>query len=127
MLNGYTGTLVLALHLLPVVLLWATWKLPQEAAGSKIVLGQTLGSGVFLLLFPMAEQLHWGWGLSALRLDLSLLGGPCTSSPPERWPWGQRSFGEDGTKHNEKEARLRAVPPFLCSVCPALRLQQQRQ
>lgn len=75
MLNGYTGTLVLALHLLPVVPLWATWKLPQEAAGSKIVLGQTLGSGVFLLLFPMAEQLHWGWGLSALRLDLSLLGG----------------------------------------------------
>ena len=62
MLNGYTGTLVLALHLLPVVLLWATWKLPQAAAGSKIVLGQTLGSGVFLLLFPMAEQLHWGWG-----------------------------------------------------------------
>lgn len=39
MLNVYTGTLVLALHLLPAVLLWATWRLPQAAAGSKIVLG----------------------------------------------------------------------------------------
>ena len=60
MLNGYTGTLVLALHLLPVVLLWATWKLPQEAAGSKIVLGQTLGSGVFLLLFPVPHHRRSG-------------------------------------------------------------------
>lgn len=58
MLNGYTGTLVLALHLLPLVL--------------------------------------------------------C-------------SFGEDGTKHNKKEARLWAVPPLLCPLCPALRLQQQCQ
>lgn len=75
MLNGYTGTLVLALHLLPLLLLWANWRLPQEKAGSKIVLGQVLGSVGFLLLFPMAEQLSWGMGLSELRPDLGLLGG----------------------------------------------------
>lgn len=75
MLNGYTGTLVLALHLLPVVLLWATWRIPREKAGSGIVLGQFLGSAAFLLLFPMAEQLSWGVELPALRPDLSLLGG----------------------------------------------------
>ncbi len=75
MLNVYTGTLVLALHLLPAVLLWATWRLPQAAAGSKIVLGQVLGSVGFLLLFPLVEQLSWGAGPWALYLDLTYFYG----------------------------------------------------
>lgn len=92
MLNVYTGTLVLALHLLPAVLLWATWRLPQAAAGSKIVLGQVLGSVGFLLLFPLVEQLSWGAG-----------------------PWARCGSRRSGKKYNEimtkQEAWPRAMPP----------------
>lgn len=78
MLNVYTGTLVLALHLLPAVLLWATWRLPQAAAGSKIVLGQVLGLCGLPAAVPPGGTVELGRGaLGAVPgFDLLLWGWP---------------------------------------------------
>lgn len=71
----YVSILILALHLLPLVMLRATWALSQETAGSRIVLAQVIGSLVFLLLFPLADQLRWGAQVSDLFLDLGFFYG----------------------------------------------------
>lgn len=51
----YAWIVTLMLHLLPILMVWVTWKSPWNIALEKIVRVQIMGSLIYLLVYPIVK------------------------------------------------------------------------
>ena len=56
---SYAWITTLALHLLPILMIWRTWKSDWNAALEKIVRVQIIGSLVYIVVYPLVDVLTW--------------------------------------------------------------------
>ena len=56
---SYAWITTLALHLLPILMIWRTWKSDWTFALEKVVKVQIIGSLVYLIAYPIVDILTW--------------------------------------------------------------------
>ncbi len=56
---SYAWITTLALHLLPILMIWRTWESDWNVALEKVVRVQIIGSLVYIVLYPMVDVLTW--------------------------------------------------------------------
>lgn len=56
---NYAWIVTLALHLLPILMIWMTWKSDWTFALEKVVKVQIIGSLVYLIAYPIVDILTW--------------------------------------------------------------------
>ena len=56
---NYAWITTLALHLLPILMVWVTWQAEWTVALEKIVRVQIIGSLVYIVVYPIVDVLTW--------------------------------------------------------------------
>lgn len=56
---SYAWIVTLMLHLLPILMIWRTWKSDWNVALEKIVRVQIIGSLVYIVVYPIVDVLTW--------------------------------------------------------------------
>lgn len=56
---NYAWITTLILHLLPILMIWMTWRNPWTIALEKVVRVQVIGSLIYIVVYPIVEVLTW--------------------------------------------------------------------
>ena len=56
---NYVWIVTLILHLLPILMIWVTWRSRWTVALEKVVRVQIIGSLIYLVIYPIVEVFSW--------------------------------------------------------------------